>query len=359
MMLLASGEEVPGHHTRYVIEHMVGLGAYGAVYSAHDPETPSRQIALKEFFPARHPRDQAPLRALFDRERMIGMQASPHPLMPTFYEAFQSEGHFYIAQEFIVGRTLDDIIARRHPLTREWVLKWSVSLCDALAFLHSHQIVHHDLKPANIRITPQGHLCLLDFGAGWGRTIRPFLRDVEFAGLFGFEPDFLFCTLARALNPYAAFLTGGTTPAGELPGGFFDVVFSWSVFSHLSPASAALWLQELARALVPGGTLVFTTWGARFLHRLRNEAAARAAGAAIDWYSGVCLDAAGSIEDRIGDYASGGFIWFTSGQSKVYGEAFISEAALARLLDEHRIPLVLVRSDTSTLGQDALVLRRV
>ncbi len=93
------------------------------------------------------------------------MQASPHPLMPTFYEAFQNDGHYYIAQEFIVGATLDDIIARRHPLPRDWILKWSVSLCDALAFLHSRQIVHHDLKPANIRITPQGHLVLLDFGA--------------------------------------------------------------------------------------------------------------------------------------------------------------------------------------------------
>jgi len=164
-MLLAPGEEVPGHHTRYAVERMVGLGAYGAVYLARDPETPGRCIALKEFFPARTPRDQAPLKALFDRERMVGMQASPHPLMPTFYEAFQSDGHFYIAQEFIAGKTLDDIIARRHPLPREWVLKWSVSLCDALAFLHARQIVHHDLKPANIRITPQGHLCLLDFGA--------------------------------------------------------------------------------------------------------------------------------------------------------------------------------------------------
>lgn len=227
------------------------------------------------------------------------------------------------------------------------------AMAEAVAFYSFVKANTYSTVPAPPRMR------LLDFGAGWGRTIRPFLRDVEFAGLFGFEPDFLFCTLARALNPYAAFLTGGTTPAGELPGGFFDVVFSWSVFSHLSPASAALWLQELARALVPGGTLVFTTWGARFLHRLRNEAAARAAGAAIDWYSGVCLDAAGSIEDRIGGYASGEFIWFTSGQSKVYGEAFISEAALARLLDEHRIPLVLVRSDTSTLGQDAFVLRRV
>jgi serine/threonine protein kinase len=165
VMLLAASETVPGHQTQYVIDHMVGLGAYGAVYLAHDPEVIGRQVALKEFFPARHPRDQAPLESLFNRERAVGMQASPHPLMPTFYEAFQNDGHFYIAQEFIAGTTLDDIIARRHPLPRHWVLKWSVSLCDALAFLHSRQIVHHDLKPANIRITPQGHLALLDFGA--------------------------------------------------------------------------------------------------------------------------------------------------------------------------------------------------
>ncbi len=164
-MLLAPGEEVPSHHTHYTIESIVGTGAYGAVYAARDINTPGRQIALKEFFPARHPRDQAPLQALFDRERMVSMQASSHPLMPTFYEAFQSDGNFYIAQEFIVGTTLDAIIVRRHPLPREWILKWSVSLCDALAYLHARQIVHHDLKPANIRITPQGHLVLLDFGA--------------------------------------------------------------------------------------------------------------------------------------------------------------------------------------------------
>ncbi len=164
-MLLAAEESVPGHHTHYVIESVVGQGAYGAVYLARDPATPGRQVALKEFFPARHPRDAAPLQAVFDRERTVGMQASPHPLMPTFYEAFQNDGHYYIAQEFIVGATLDDIILKRHPLPRLWTLKWSVSLCDALAFLHARQIVHHDLKPANIRITPQGHLTLLDFGA--------------------------------------------------------------------------------------------------------------------------------------------------------------------------------------------------
>ncbi len=164
-MLLAPGEQVPGHNTTYHVERVIGTGAFGAVYFATDPAAPGRRVALKEFFPARHPREQAALHALFDRERTVGMLASPHPLMPTFYEAFQHDAHFYIAQEFIEGATLDDIIFKRHPLPREWILKWAVSLCDALAFLHSRQVVHHDLKPANIRITPQGHLALLDFGA--------------------------------------------------------------------------------------------------------------------------------------------------------------------------------------------------
>ena len=155
-MLLAPGESVPGHNTTYQVERVAGLGAFAAVYFARDPSLPGRQVALKEFFPARHPREQANLAALFERERTVGMLASPHPLMPTFYEAFQHDGHHYIAQEFIEGSTLDDIIFKRHPLPREWILKWAVSLCDALAFLHSRQVVHHDLKPANIRITPQG-----------------------------------------------------------------------------------------------------------------------------------------------------------------------------------------------------------
>jgi serine/threonine protein kinase len=189
VMLLAPGEEVPGHTARYRIEHVVGQGAYGAVYAAHDPQTPGRQVALKEFFPARTPQGQPSLHALWERERTVGQQASPHPLMPTFFEAFQSDGHFYIAQEFIAGATLDEIIARRHPLPRDWTLKWSVSLCDALAFLHSRQIVHHDLKPANIRITPQGHLVLLDFGAaqyfGQGHESK---GPVELYGTEGYLP---------------------------------------------------------------------------------------------------------------------------------------------------------------------------
>lgn len=189
LLLLAPGEIVPGHRERFTVERVVGTGAFAAVYLARDPEAPGRQIALKEFFSARHPREQASLKALFDRERYVGQQASSHPLMPSFYEAFAHDGYFYIAQEFIGGETLDEIIFKRHPLPREWTLKWAVSLCDALAFLHSRHIVHHDLKPANIRITPQGHLTLLDFGAaqyfGDGHDKTP---PLELYGTEGYLP---------------------------------------------------------------------------------------------------------------------------------------------------------------------------
>ena len=188
-MLLVPGETVTGRDSTYLVERVVGSGAYGAVYSARDPALPGRHVALKEFYPARHPREQASLRALWEREQKVGALAGPHPLMPTHYEAFAQDGHFYIAQEFVEGQTLDDIIRKRFPLPREWTLKWAVSLCDALAFLHSQGVVHHDLKPANIRITPQGHLALLDFGAaqyfGDGAKTK---RPVDLYGTDGYLP---------------------------------------------------------------------------------------------------------------------------------------------------------------------------
>ena len=188
-LLLAPGERVRGQQSTYLVERVAGMGSFGAVYSARDPSVPDRHIALKEFFAPRHPREQAGLDALFERERTVGLLASPHPLMPTFYEAFDADGRHCIAQEFIEGATLDEIIFKRHPLPREWTLKWAVSLCDALAFLHSRGIVHHDLKPANIRITPRGHLALLDFGAAqyFGKD-HAHEKPMELYGTEGYLP---------------------------------------------------------------------------------------------------------------------------------------------------------------------------
>ncbi len=97
------------------------------------------------------------------------------------------------------------------------------------------------------------------------------------------------CALSRILNPYVTFFSGAFVPTDSLPYQFFDLVVGWSIFSHLSPSSASLWLREAARIIVPGGCCVFTTWGDRFLRRLKNESVAREAGKEIHWYSSVCL----------------------------------------------------------------------
>lgn len=190
-MMLVPGECVSGHH-RYEIKRMVGAGAYAVVYAARDEL--GRKVALKEFFPPAHPREAATLKSLFERERYVLSQVSPHPLMPTFYEGFTTDKLHYLAQEYIDGQTLEEIISRSRSLSRHWRLKWAVSLCEALAFLHSQQIVHHDLKPANIRIRPDGQLVLLDYGAaqymgaGDGEVPESMLKDDELYGTEGYLP---------------------------------------------------------------------------------------------------------------------------------------------------------------------------
>src|SRR5665213_1478047 len=185
------------------------------------------------------------------------------------------------------------------------------------------------------------------------------MRDFEFRNLYAFEPNFLFCALARTLNPYVTFLAGAFVPSRDIPEQFFDLMIGWSIFSHLSPSSAALWLAEAAHVVVPGGMCVFTTWGNRFLRRLQKEAAERDEGKPIHWYSSIVLAAAGSIEKRLADYERGDFVWFSGGDSILYGEAFLSETALRKLISQHSLPFDVVVFDKSTLGQDAFVLKRL
>lgn len=208
---------------------------------------------------------------------------------------------------------------------------------------------------------------LLDFGCGWGRIVRPFLRDFEFADLYAFEPDFVLVAVARTLNPYVTFLPGAFLrnwsmayePNRNLPEQFFDLMIGWSIFSHLSPEFAARWLTEAARVVVPGGSCVFTTWGDRFLRRLKADAAEQAAGKEINWYHALCIASGGSIDQLLADYERGEFVWFTGLKSTSYGEAFVSETALKNLIAQHDLPFRIKAFDKVTLAQDAFVLERL
>jgi GT2 family glycosyltransferase/SAM-dependent methyltransferase len=198
----------------------------------------------------------------------------------------------------------------------------------------------------------------LDFGAGWGRITRLFMRDFPLENIVGHEPSSRFCQIAQANNKYVNFISGDYMPDGLLPEGRFDLVVGWSVFSHLPPKCAGAWLAELQRVTRPGAAIVLTTWGRRFLQRLAEEKVMMEAGHDIHWYSQTVLDACGDLETRIAEYDNGDFVWFSGQGLDLYGDAFIGLDALMSLLKEYAPKLSLTKFDTKSLAQDVFVLRR-
>jgi SAM-dependent methyltransferase len=100
---------------------------------------------------------------------------------------------------------------------------------------------------------------VLDFGCGWGRIIRFFTRDVQPQSLWGVDvwpPNIEAC---RATNRWARFVQNDPLPPLEFEDETFDLVYSYSVFSHLAEEPHLAWLAELERVLRPGGLFVATT----------------------------------------------------------------------------------------------------
>jgi SAM-dependent methyltransferase len=200
---------------------------------------------------------------------------------------------------------------------------------------------------------------LLDFGTGWGRIARFFLRDFDLDGLFGFDPKRTSCFLARSLSPYLCVLTGGEIPDQTLPPNRFDVVVGWSVFSHLSEFSTAAWLEEMARIMRPDGYCVMTTFGDRFLQLLMDCRTDLESGKEIFWYHRNCLEAAGDIDEQYKRYSRGEFVWLDGGIAPHYGQAtLLHENALLRLVRARKLPFELVEFDRESLPMDVFTLCR-
>jgi SAM-dependent methyltransferase len=201
---------------------------------------------------------------------------------------------------------------------------------------------------------PGGHF--LDFGPGWGRITWAFMRDFPLGGLFGYEPNAEFCLTARRLNPYSCFIHGPYWPARSLPSEFFDVVVSYSVFSHLPEAYARAWLAELGRSLRAGGTLIVSTLGPRWLGYLEAQARAHEGGEEIHPFAVQCLETAGDVSEVRRRYEAGEFVSF--GRTDNYHDGALIPYEWARQ-QGRSLGLELVCVDTEGVAQDAFVFRRV
>lgn len=113
----------------------------------------------------------------------------------------------------------------------------------------------------------RGDTQLLDFGVGWGRIARLFLKDIAGRNVFGVDVTASILEECRRLMPYGTYSLVTQGERLPFPDARFDVITAFSVFSHLSPEAHYHWLGELHRVLGRGGTLVFTTLPRVFLDR--------------------------------------------------------------------------------------------
>jgi len=148
---------------RYRIERVLGSGGFGHVYQAVDEQT-NQKFAVKEYLVT-----GSSGKAQLDHEARVLSQLH-HPSMPAFRDAFDERGRYYIILGYIEGNDLTDCLRlvrqKNETIPIERILTWILSICEAVIFLHNQNppIIHRDIKPDNIRITPNGTAILVDLG---------------------------------------------------------------------------------------------------------------------------------------------------------------------------------------------------
>jgi len=207
------------------------------------------------------------------------------------------------------------------------------------------------------RLRPEARF--LDFGSGWGRMLRPYMRYFDLSNIYAFEPNRLFVTIARSLNPHVNFLSGEFLPNRRIPRHMFDLIVGYSIFSHLSYNSSVAWLRETAELLNPDGIAVFTTWGERFIDLLSVTKSQMEEGGNVHWYHQFVVEKVGDPNALRTHYESGKFVWIRSNEDDLYGETLLSRVALQKIIKNHALPLEVVAFDAKSLAQDAFLLRRL
>jgi len=147
-------------NNRYRIVEILGQGGMAAVYKAIDQNL-GVEVALKEnlFTTDEYARQ-------FRREAVI-LANLRHPNLPRVTDHFviEQQGQ-YLVMDFIEGEDLRQRLDRLGPLPDEQVIIIGAAICDALSYMHNCRpaVLHRDIKPGNVKITPEGNIYLVDFG---------------------------------------------------------------------------------------------------------------------------------------------------------------------------------------------------
>jgi tetratricopeptide (TPR) repeat protein/predicted Ser/Thr protein kinase len=150
----------------YAIVEQIGAGGMGVVYRAIDQRL-NRDVALK-VLPAGKLGDDAPRKRF--RKEALALAKLNHPNIGTVFDFDTQNDIDFLVMEYIPGETLGERLSKGTLPEKEWIAI-SLQIAAALEEAHEHGIVHQDLKPGNIMVTPKGQVKVLDFGLA--RLLEP------------------------------------------------------------------------------------------------------------------------------------------------------------------------------------------
>ena len=170
---------------RYRVEKELGRGNMGVVYLAVDQRL-ERWVAIKTLSPSKLPEDgqRDELIQRFHREARMLARIS-HPNLVTVFEAGHHDDEHYMVMEYIEGSPLSRFIQARQKLSHTLVASLGKQLCDALQRIHQEGIIHRDVKPDNMILSPQGQVKLADFGVALMPQSAEQLRLTQAGALMG------------------------------------------------------------------------------------------------------------------------------------------------------------------------------
>ncbi|MBD1863836.1 MULTISPECIES: serine/threonine-protein kinase [Trichocoleus] len=211
---------------RYKVLRVLGRGGFGVTFLARDVSLPYHPLCvIKQLCPkVNDPVTLDRARKRFEQEAKTLSKLGSHAQIPQLLDYFEADGEFYLVQEYVRGSTLAREIRRYGPQSEVVVKRFLVEMLPLLRYVHSHRVIHRDIKPQNIiRCRDDGRLVLIDFGAVKEQIAR--LEDTSqraptthFIGTVGFAPPEqlsmrpVFASDIYALGVTCVYLLTGKSP---------------------------------------------------------------------------------------------------------------------------------------------------
>ena len=153
---------------RYSIQSLLGRGGFGVTFLARNIRLPGQPFCVvKKFAPIfTDPKLVAIARDQFELESLMLSQLGSHAQVPTLLDYFQIDQNYYLVEEYISGTVLSQLVTHQQQLTETVVEKFLIQMLQLLVYIHSHHLIHRDIKPQNIILCQTDRrYVLVDFGA--------------------------------------------------------------------------------------------------------------------------------------------------------------------------------------------------